>query len=101
MCWMQLWEGIYMRRSNGKPEESKTVRQWALLGRIPIEGTPPSYLWTDFDKDDHRYIRAVYYHLDNTREMTEEEQQEFLADKKGYSQRYRDKFMELLGMKKR
>lgn len=91
-----------MRRKNGKPEESKTVRQWALLGRIPIEGTPPSYLWTDYDKNGQRYIRVVYYHLDNTREMTEEEQQEFLAaDKKAYSQRYRDKFMELLGMKKR
>lgn len=68
-----------MRRKNGKPEESKTVRQWALLGRIPIEGTPPSYLWTDYDKNGQRYIRVVYYHLDNTREMTEEEQQEFLA----------------------
>lgn len=90
-----------MRRKNGKTEESKTVRQWTLLGRIPIEGTSPSYLWTDYDKNDQRYIRVVYYHLDNIREMNEEEQQKFLADKKAYSQMYGDEFMELWGMKKR
>lgn len=90
-----------MRRKNGKPEESKTVRQWALLGRIPIDDTPPSYLWTEYNEDGQEYIRAVYYHQDNTREMTEEEQEQFLADKKAYSQKYRDKFMELWKGKKR
>ena len=29
----------------GKPENSRTVRQWALQGRIPLEGAKPSYIW--------------------------------------------------------
>ena len=31
---------------------------------------------------------TVYYHEDNTREMTREERADFLADQKGYGQRY-------------
>lgn len=89
-----------MRQKKGKPEESKTVRQWALLGRIPLDDTPPSYLWTEYNEEGQEYIRTVYYHQDNTREMNTEEQEKFLADKKAYSQKYRDKFMELLGVKK-
>lgn len=75
---------LFIRRRKGKPEESKTVRQWALLGRIPIDALKPSYIWeTQTDGP-----VTVYYHEDNTREMTEEEKADFLADKKGYGQRY-------------
>ena len=31
---------------------------------------------------------TVYYHEENTREMTEDEKADFLKDKKGYGQRY-------------
>ena len=61
-----------------KPEESKTVRQWAILGRIPIDALNPSYIWeTQTDGP-----VTVYYHKENTREMTEEEKLAFLADTK-------------------
>ena len=73
-----------MHRRKGKPEESKTVRQWGLLGRIPIDALKPSYIWeTQTDGP-----VTVYYHEKNTREMTEEEKADFLADQKGYGQRY-------------
>ena len=75
---------MFIRRRKGKPEESKTVRQWALLGRIPIDAMKPSYIWeTQSDGP-----VTVYYHEDNTREMTEEEKADFLLDRKGYGQRY-------------
>lgn len=75
---------MFIRRRKGKPEESKTVRQWALLGRIPINALKPSYIWeTQIDGP-----VTVYYHEDNTREMTEEEKVNFLADQKGYGQGY-------------
>ena len=75
---------LFIERRKGKPEESKTVRQWALLGRIPIDAMKPSYIWeTQTDGP-----VTVYYHEDNTREMTREERADFLADQKGYGQRY-------------
>lgn len=75
---------LFIRRRKGKPEESKTVRQWALLGRLPIDPLQPCYIWeTQTDGP-----VTVYYHKDNTREMTEEEKADFLADQKGYGQRY-------------
>ena len=75
---------LFIRKRKGKPEESKTVRQWALLGRIPINALKPSYIWeTQTDGP-----VTVYYHEDNTREMTKEEKADFLADQKGYGQRY-------------
>ncbi len=75
---------MFIRRRKGKPEESKTVRQWALLGRIPIDALRPSYIWeTQTDGP-----VTVYYHEDNTREMTGQEKTDFLADQKGYGQRY-------------
>ena len=75
---------MFIRRRKGKPEESKTVRQWALLGRIPIDALKPSYIWeTQTDGP-----VTVYYYEDNTREMTAEEKADFLADQKGYSYRY-------------
>lgn len=73
-----------MHRRKGKPEESKTVRQWGLLGRIPIDALKPSYIWeTQTDGP-----VTVYYHEENTREMTESEEAAFLADIKGYGQQY-------------
>ena len=75
---------LFIRRRKGKPEESKTVRQWALLGRIPIDALRPSYIW----ETQTGGPVTVYYHEDNTREMTEEEKEDFLADRKGYGQRY-------------
>ena len=75
---------MFVRKQKGKPEESKTVRQWALLGRIPIDALKPNYIWeTQTDGP-----VTVYYHEKNTREMTEEEKADFLADQKGYGQRY-------------
>ena len=75
---------LFIRRRKEKPEESNTVRQWALLGRIPIDALKPSYTWeTQTDGP-----VTVYYHEDNTREMTKEEKADFLADQKGYGQRY-------------
>ena len=71
------------------PEESKTVRQWAILGRIPIDALNPSYIWeTQTDGP-----VTVYYHKENTREMTEEEKLAFLADTKGYSAHYLKLFL--------
>lgn len=75
---------MFFQKKVGKPEESKTVRQWALLGRIPVDPLRPSYIWeTQTDGP-----VTVYYHEDNTREMTEEEMADFLLDQKGYGQRY-------------
>ena len=75
---------LFVRKQKGKPEESKTVRQWALLGRIPIDALKLNYIWeTQTDGP-----VTVYYHEKNTREMTEEEKADFLADQKGYGQRY-------------
>ncbi len=74
---------MWPRPKRGKPEESKTVRQWALAGRIPVEGARPSYIWEAENR-----AQTVYFHLRDTREMTEEEKSTFLADMKGYSERY-------------
>ena len=75
---------MFIRGRKGKPEESKTVRQWALLGRIPIDVLKPSYIWeTQTDGP-----VTVYYHKENTREMSEDEKAVFLADQKAYGQRY-------------
>lgn len=75
---------MWAKPKKGKPEESKTVRQWAILGRIPIDALNPSYIWeTQTDGP-----VTVYYHEKNTREMTEKEKLAFLADTKGYSAHY-------------
>jgi hypothetical protein len=75
---------LFFQKKVGKPEESKTVRQWALLGRIPIDPLRPSYIWeTQTDGP-----VTVYYHEENTREMTETEKADFLMDGKAYRQRY-------------
>ena len=70
---------MFIRRRKEKPEESKTVRQWALLGRIPIDALKPSYIWeTQTDGP-----VTVYYHEDNTREMTKEEKADFFSGSEG------------------
>ena len=75
---------MFIWRRRGKPDESKTVRQWALLGRIPVDAFKPCYIWeTQTDGP-----VTVYYHEDNTREMTDKEKVDFLVDQKGYSQRF-------------
>lgn len=53
----------------GKPENSRTVRQWALRGRIPVEGAKPSYIWYNALGE----ARSIYYLDVDTREMTKEE----------------------------
>jgi hypothetical protein len=59
------------------------------LGRIPIDALNPSYIWeTQTDGP-----VTVYYHKENTREMTEEEKLAFLADTKGYSAHYLKLFL--------
>lgn len=67
-----------------KPENSRTVNQWGLRGRIPVNPLRPSYIWDDY----YGVPQSIYYLEDNTREMTEEEKVEFLADRKAFSQRY-------------
>lgn len=71
------------RKKGEKPEESKTVRQWALLGRTPVDGAVPSYIW-DIQAGPH----TIYFHEEDTREMTEAEISAFRSDMKGYSQKY-------------
>lgn len=74
---------MYPVKKRKKPEESKTVHQWALLGRIPVEGAKPSYIWEVGDKP-----HTIYFHEKDTREMSEEEKKAFVEDKKEYSAKY-------------
>ena len=62
-----------MRIRAGKPENSQTVRQWALRGRVPKESAKPSYIWLD----GNRNPRSIYYLEEDTREMTLEEDAAF------------------------
>ena len=71
------------RKKDDKPEESKTVRQWALLGRTPMDGAAPSYIW-----DTQAGPHTIYFHEKDTREMSAAEISAFRADMKGYSQKY-------------
>ncbi len=72
------------RKRGIKPENSRTVNQWGLRGRIPVDPLRPQYIWDDF----YGVPKTIYYIEDNTREMTEEEKAEFEADRKAFSQRY-------------
>ena len=67
-----------------KPENSRTVNQWGMRGRVPIDPLKPEYVWDNY----YGVPQSIYYLEDNTREMTEEEKADFLADQKGYGQRY-------------
>ena len=79
--------GAYMKqpRKRGiKPENSKTVNQWGLRGRIPVDPLKPQYIWDNY----YDVPQTIYYLEENTREMTEEEKADFRADRKVFSQRY-------------
>ena len=79
--------GAYMKqpRKRGiKPENSKTVNQWGVRGRIPVDPLKPQYIWDNY----YDVPQTIYYLEENTREMTEEEKSDFLADRKAFSQRY-------------
>ena len=71
-------------RKGPKPENSRTVNQWGLRGRIPIDPLKPQYIWDNY----YGVPQSVYYLEDNTREMTEMEKADFLADRKTFCQRY-------------
>lgn len=70
----------------GKPENSRTVRQWALRGRIPVEGAKPSYIWDNAMGEP----RSIYYLDVDTREMTKEEITAFQEDERIKAERRRD-----------
>ena len=70
----------------GKPENSRTVRQWALRGRIPVEGAKPSYIWDNALGEP----RSIYYLDVDTREMTREEVAAFQEDERIKTERRRD-----------
>ena len=71
------------RKKGIKPVDSKTVRQWALLGRTPLDGASPSYIWDTFEGPS-----SIYYLEKDTRDMTQEEYTAFVVDMKGYSERF-------------
>ena len=70
----------------GKPENSRTVRQWALRGRIPVEGAKPSYIWDNALGEP----RSIYYLDVDTREMTREEAAAFQEEERIKKERQRD-----------
>lgn len=70
----------------GKPENSRTVRQWALQGRIPLEGAKPSYIWDNALGEP----RSIYYLEVDTREMTQEEAAAFQEDERIKKERQRE-----------
>lgn len=72
------------RKRGIKPENSKTVNQWGLRGRIPVDPLEPQYIWDNY----YDVPQTIYYLEENTREMTEEEKADFRADRKVFSQRY-------------
>ena len=68
-----------------KPDNSKTERQWGLLGRIPVADAEPDYVWTD----DSGNPCTFYYLEQDTREMTETEKIAFEeADRKKHPSQY-------------
>ena len=66
------------RKRGIKPENSKTVNQWGLRGRIPVDPLKPQYIWDNY----YDVPQTIYYLEENTREMTEEEKADFRADRK-------------------
>ena len=75
----------------GKPENSRTVRQWALRGRIPVEGAKPSYIWDNALGEP----RSIYYLDVDTREMTQEEAAAFQEDERIKKERQREHMKEM------
>ena len=81
----------------GKPENSRTVRQWALRGRIPVEGAKPSYIWDNALGEP----RSIYYLDVDTREMTQEEAAAFQEDERIKKDRQRERMKEMRTMRGR
>lgn len=79
----------------GKPENSRTVRQWALRGRIPVEGAKPSYIWDNAMGEP----RSIYYLDVDTREMTKEEITAFQEDERIKAERRRDHMKKMRAMR--
>ena len=80
-----------MRIRAGKPENSRTVRQWALRGRAPKEGAKPSYIWLD----GNRNPRSIYYLDVDTREMTPEENAAFQESERLKAERRKEHMKEM------
>lgn len=78
----------------GKPENSRTVRQWALRGRIPVEGAKPSYIWDNALGEP----RSIYYLDVDTREMTREEAAAFQEEERIKKERQRDHMKKMRAM---
>jgi hypothetical protein len=81
----------------GKPENSRTVRQWALRGRIPVEGAKPSYIWDNALGEP----RSIYYLDVDTREMTQEEAAAFQEEERIKKERQRDHMKKMRAMRNR
>ena len=81
----------------GKPENSRTVRQWALRGRIPVEGAKPSYIWDNALGEP----RSIYYLDVDTREMTKEEAAAFQEEERIKKERQRDDMKKMRAMRNR
>ena len=81
----------------GKPENSRTVRQWALRGRIPVEGAKPSYIWDNALGEP----RSIYYLDVDTREMTKEEAAAFQEEERMKKERQRDHMKKMRAMRTR
>ena len=81
----------------GKPENSRTVRQWALRGRIPVEGAKPSYIWDNAIGEP----RSIYYLDVDTREMTQEEAAAFQEEERIKKERQRNHMKKMRAMRNR
>ena len=79
----------------GKPDNSRTVRQWALQGRIPLEGAKPSYIWDNALGEP----RSIYYLEVDTREMTQEEAAAFQEDERIKKERQREHLKKMRAMR--
>ena len=79
----------------GKPENSRTARQWALQGRIPLEGAKPSYIWDNALGEP----RSIYYLEVDTREMTQEEAAAFQEDERIKKERQREHLKKMRAMR--
>lgn len=79
----------------GKPENSRTVRQWALQGRIPLDGAKPSYIWDNALGEP----RSIYYLEVDTREMTQEEAAAFQEDERIKKERQREHLKKMRAMR--
>ena len=80
----------------GKPENSRTVRQWALRGRIPVEGAKPSYIWDNALGEP----RSIYYLDVDTREMTQEEVDAFQESERIKAERRKEHMRQMQNKRK-